>query len=401
MKSKTHTRTFCIGAYFNRKSKASREQVAGIFRFAGSHPDWEVHLFTRPDTPSEMRKIIKSFVPDGIITGHAAVITAVYQRLKRRIPSVLIDYAEISSSANARVVCNDHAIGAEAAELFLKRGYKSFAFAGISGEAGDSDAVNSKNRENGFCRKLAKAGFSCAVYRELLDRNTLHYTNLVDLKDWLRKLPKPCALMAHSDLLAQSILSACRMLKITVPDQIAVIGVDNEEAICESTFPKISSIEPDFAGGGYKAAEILDHMLRNGNQLHSPIRALYGILKTEERLSTQNVSGAHLRVARTLEMIRAEAKLGIRPVDIARRLGISPRMLEITMRNTLGRSIRDELITIRIQTAKHLLTTTTKSIATIAEESGFRTPSAFKAIFRKRVGCSPRGYRLCIISPDR
>lgn len=398
---KKNTQTFCIGAYFNRKSKASREQVAGIFRYAGGHPDWEVHLFTRPDTTSEMRRMTKTFRPDGMITGHAAVIDAVNRNLKRKIPSVLIDFAERSSSANALVVCDDHAIGAEAATLFLKRGYKSFAFAGIRGAAGDSDAFNSLNRENGFCRTLRKAGFGCAIYREELERNTWHYTHLSELKDWLQKLPKPCALMAHSDLLAQSILSTCRSLKVNVPEQIAVIGVDNEEAICESTSPKISSIEPDFSGGGYKAAEILDHMLRTGDQPRTTIRTLYGILKTEERMSTQNVSGSHLRAARALEMIRAEAKLGIRPVDIARRLGISTRMLEISMRNTLGRSVRDELIAVRIQTAKRLLAETAKPIATVAEACGFRTSSAFKAIFRKRVGCSPRGYRLCIISPDR
>ena len=120
MRTSSRTKPFCIGAYFNRKSKASREQVAGIFRFAGEHPDWELHLFTRPATPAEMRRMTESFAPDGILTGHPAIVDAFSRRLGRRLPCVLIDYAATRPSpSDALVLCNDHAIGAHAAALFL------------------------------------------------------------------------------------------------------------------------------------------------------------------------------------------------------------------------------------------------------------------------------------------
>ena len=394
MVSPVPSKPLCIGAYFNRKSKASREQVAGIFRFAGEHPDWELHLFARPDTPAEMRRMTRSFTPDGIITGHPAVVDAFNRRLGRHMPCVLIDYAVPRSAAfDALVLCDDHEIGERAAAMFLKRGYRSFAFAGITGESGDSEAVNSRNRENGFCRTLRNAGFGCAVYRERLEPNSLHYRDASGLGAWLEALPKPCALLAHSDLLAQSVLTVCRGLRIAVPDQVAVIGVDNEEVVCESASPKLSSIEPDFAGGGYLAANLLDRRLRGKSHGTRTLRATYGVLRTEERMSTQNVTGAHLRVAKALAIIRAEAARGIRAADIAARLGISTRLLEMTFRKTLGRSVREELLDFRLTQAKRLLKTTSKGVAEIAAASGFRTPSALKAIFRKKFGCSLRDCR--------
>jgi len=208
-----------VGAFFNRRTKASREQVAGIFRFAGVHPDWELHLFTRPDTAAELNRIVRSFIPDGIITGHPDVLTAFKRRLHRAVPCVLVDFATTGSArTDACVLCDDHAIGAFAAKELMHRGFTSFAFAGIEGGASDSDAFNAIARENGFRRALAKAGFSCAAYRETTPPNVWHYSDSTRLAAWLASLPKPCALLAHSDLLAQSVLNACHKAGLSVPE---------------------------------------------------------------------------------------------------------------------------------------------------------------------------------------
>ena len=385
---------FSIGVYLNRKNKASREQVAGIFRYAGEHPEWELHLFTRPDSIAEINRLTKSFTPDGIIAGHPAVIEAFRKQFKRHIPGVLLDFAPGGSSVpDALVVCNDHTIGATAARGFLNRGYKSFAFAGITGGKGDSDAVNSMNRENGFSRALRKAGHSCETYHEALATNSWRYTKTTELVQWLKSLAKPCALMAHSDLVAQSIVAACRKARISVPGQIAVISVDNEESVCENTRPKISSIEPDFSGGGHLAAEILNRLIGQAESDRQLQRATYGILRTVERASTLNVTGAHLRVAKAQEIIRTRFASGLRAADLAEALGVSSRMLEMLFLKTLGHSIREELISVRIAEAKRLLEKTSLTFGEIAQQCGFRTLSALKSIFRKRTGCSMRTYR--------
>ena len=394
MKAKESERPLSIGVYLNRKSKASREQTAGIFRFAGEHPNWELHFFTRPDSMAEMQRLTRSFAPDGIIAGHPAVIAAFRRRFRRRIPGVLIDFAPVGPSVpDALVACDDHAIGACAANLFLKRGYRSFAFAGIEGGSGDSDAVNSLNRENGFRRALRKAGHACAAYHERLPQNSWRYADAAALTRWLRELPKPCALLAHSDLLAQSVLAASRRARIPVPEQIAVIGVDNEDSVCESCSPRLSSIEPDFANGGYLAADILNRMIGLGGSPILRARATYGILKTVERMSTQNVTGSHLRVAKARELIRTEYAAGIRPEDVAEALGVSVRMLELVFRKTLGHTLREELVARRVAEARRLLEKTTLPLGEVAVACGFRTLAALKSIFRKRVGCSMRAYR--------
>ena len=393
MGKSTRNRIWRIGAFFNRKSKASREQVAGIFRFAGEHPDWELHLFTRPDSPEEMRRIAASFTPDGIIAGHPMMITAFRQRFHRHIPGVLIDYATVKfPRSDARILCDDHAIGAHAAQAFIGRGYRSFAFAGIEDNSADSDAANSHNRENEFRRTLRKAGFECSVYHEHLQPNAWRYTDVTRLTEWLKSLPKPCAMLAHSDMLAQSVMTCCQKARIHIPEQVAIIGVDNEESVCESTKPTLSSIEPDFGGGGYQAARLLDGILRGSPSAST--RATYGIARTVERMSTQNVTGAHLRIAKALELIRARSSAGLSPGDIADALGISTRMLELTFAKALGHSVRDELITVRLDEVKRLLHGTSLPFGEIAAASGFRTLAALKSIFRKRFGCSMRTFRM-------
>ena len=394
MKSKTRKDPFRVGAFFNRKTKASREQVGGIFRFAGAHADWELHLFTRPDTPEDLNRIVRSFVPDGIITGHPNVLTLFRRRLHRAIPGVLVDFASSEKTkADARVFCDDHAIGAFAAKEFLHHGFTSFAFAGIEGGTNDSDAFNAIARENGFVRALAKAGFRCATYRERTPPNVWHYSDTARLTSWLDSLTKPCALLTHSDLLAQSVLNACKKAGYAVPEQIAIVGIDNEESVCENSTPTLSSIEPDFAGGGFRAAEILDTLMRHGKGARVSHRATYGVLRFVDRMSSQNVTGAHRRTARALEVIRAKALSGIGTADVAIATGVSPRMLEFTFRKTLGHTVRDEILRVRLNEAKRLLETTHIHIGDIAAHCGFRTPSALKAIFARRFGMSMREWR--------
>ena len=394
MKPGKRKEPFRVGAFFNRKTKASRDQVGGIFRFAGTHADWELHLFTRPDTPAELNRIVRSFVPDGIITGHPNVFTMFRQRLHRYIPGVLVDFASSEKTrADARVFCDDHAIGVFAAQNFIRRGFTSFAFAGIEGGASDSDAFNAIARENGFRRALAKAGFACASYRERTPPNVWHYSDTVQLAAWLASLQKPCAVLAHSDLLAQSILNACGKAGLAVPEQMAIIGIDNEESVCENATPTLSSIEPDFSGGGFRAAESLDSLMRHGKEARFPRRTTYGVLRLVDRMSSQNVTGAHRRTARALEVIRAGALSGMGAADVAAAVGVSPRMLEITFRKTLGRTVRDEILRVRLDEVKRLLATTRISIGDVAAKCGFRTPSALKALFSRRFGSSMRGWR--------
>ena len=393
---KPDTRRFVsIAVFLNRSSKASRDQVSGIYRYAAKHDAWDLHIISRPDSRETMNSLLSAIRPDGIIAGGIDVVRAFRQRLHTPVPAVVLDcYALRRSAADGLVLCADHDIGRAAAEFFLARGFRNFAFAGVCGDDADFESFNSCNRENGFRRALAKAGFTHSAYFEKLPPGSRHYANTKRLGDWLAGLPKPCALFATSDTLAQSVMSACRRCRIAVPHQIAVMGTDNNPEVCENTSPTLTSIAPDFEAGGYEAAALLDRFLgRRARDRRSIVRVTYGIAGLAERLSTRSAAGARVRVARALEVIRKRAREGISVCDVAEAVGVSPRLLELAFKDASRGTVRDELIDARLAVAKSLLKSTRLCAGEIAERCGFKTRNAFKAIFAKRVGKSMRAWR--------
>ena len=393
-----YTRNFSVAVFLNRKSKGSREQTAGVFRFASERDDWEIHLYSRPETSADIDRLASSMIsrPDGIVSGGIEVVEALRKKFGRRIPAVLLDVNDPAMRADAEglVLCDDHALAEKAAEFFLSRGYESFAFAGISDTpTGDPDMFNSHNRETGFRRRIEKAGKSLATYTEKLPPGGCHYTGGEALGGWLRSLPKPCALLACSDTIAQSVLDACRERRIGVPHQIAVLGMDNEPSVCENTKPTLSSIEPDFLGGGYRSAEMLDEIMRRKSPGHATLRATYGFVGLSERMSTSNTTGLRLRAAHALEIIRKRALSGLTARQLAREMGITPRSLELAFRATTHGTVRDAILDIRLAEAGRLVKHTGLRMEEIAKRCGFRTCSALKAIFKKRFGMCMRAWR--------
>lgn len=392
------TRNFSVAVFLNRKSKGSREQAAGVFRFASERDNWEVHLYSRPETSTDLNRLARSLIsrPDGIISGGIQVVEALRQRFGRRIPAVLIDVNDPTLRANADglVLCDDHAIAEKAAEFFLSRGYESFAFAGISDTpTGDPDMFNSQNRETGFRRRIEKAGKHLYTYSEKMPPGGCHYTGGEALGSWLRSLPKPCALLACSDTIAQSVLVECRKRRIGVPQQIAVLGTDNEPSVCENTKPSLSSIEPDFFGGGYRSAEMLDEIMRCKSSRPAIHRITYGIVGLSERMSTCNTTGLRLRTARALETIRNRALAGLTAKQLADEMGLTTRSLELAFRSASQGTVRDAILNVRLAEAARLVKHTRLCSDEIAKRCGFRTGSALKAIFKKRFGTSIRACR--------
>ena len=388
-------RFLSIAVFLNRRSKASREQVSGIYRYASEHELWDLHIISRPNSKDDMKGVLSALRPDGIIAGSSEIVSAFRQRLRTRIPAVVLDcYARSNSAADGLVLCADHDVGKTAAEFFISKGFRHFAFAGICGKDNEFTSFNSQNRENGFRRALAKSGFTLSVYNESLLPGSQNYTDLKGLGEWLTALPKPCAILATSDTVAQSVIGVCRRRRISVPLQVAVMGVDNNTSICENTSPTLTSIAFDFEDCGYKAARLLDRFIgSNGESHRSIVRVTYGLSGLVERLSTSNTAGNRARVAHALEIIRRRALEGITAREVADAVGVSPRALEIAFHNASRRTVRDELLDVKLAAAKHLLKTTRLRADKIAERSGFKTGSALKAIFAKRVGKSMRQWR--------
>ncbi len=387
-------RFLSIAVFLNRRSKGSRDQVSGIMRFAAKRDFWDLHILSRPSNPKDMKNLLSTIKPDGIIAGSSYIVKAFHQRMKADIPSVVLDCFEPKGSGVGGIVlCADHEIGRQAGKFFIAKGFTNFAFAGICGEHEDFESFNSVNRRNGFFRTVAKAGNVAGAYEEELSPGALHYADTTRLGRWLLDLPKPCAILAHSDSLAQSIVRTCRMRRIPVPLQVSVMGIGNDQALCENITPTLSSIEPDYTAAGYKAAELLDAQLASNARSSRTIRVLYGVDGLVERMSTSNIAGNRIRVARATEIIRKRALEGITSKQVAEELGVSPRSLELAFRNASRRTVRDEILDIRLKEAARLLKSTVLRSSEIAARCGFRTAGALKMIFKKKYGMSMREWR--------
>ena len=220
------------------------------------------------------------------------------------------------------------------------------------------------------------------------------------LARWLAELPHPCGVVAFNDERARTTLDACRLARLQVPEQIRLVGVDNDVAICENLHPTLSSVLPDFEAGGYLAAQTLDDLLVHGCPRRI-VQKTYGVREVVERASTQDVHGCGRLAVQAREYIRLHAGARITVTDVAQALNVNRRTLELHFRAVFKRGIGEELRHLRLARVAHQLRETDKSITEIALGSGFASPSHLKALFRKTYGCTMRAWRFRPISDPR
>jgi len=211
------------------------------------------------------------------------------------------------------------------------------------------------------------------------------------LTKWLRSLLRPLALFACNDDRAYHLLSACNAAGISVPDDVAVLGVDNDTVECEITTPPLSSIDPNAAKVGYAAASLL-HQLIEGKTPPS-LQIVIPPLCVVARSSTDVVAIPDADVAEAVQYVRKHA---LQPRDfknIVETLSLSRNTLERWFHRYLGHSMIDEIISIRIKHAQNLLLTTSFPLTEISSKSGFRHVETMSRIFKRRVGMNPGEYR--------
>jgi LacI family transcriptional regulator len=211
------------------------------------------------------------------------------------------------------------------------------------------------------------------------------------MREWLLALPKPCGIMVAVDLRAKQVLDTCLAAGIRVPEDIAVIGVDNDEALCENTTPSLSSVLPDFEGGGYLAAELLDRMMRQTQP--EPQHLIYGVKRIFHRESSLYIPKSSHLITSAVEFIRLNACAGITVTDVAKQLNVSRRWAELRFREVRGHTILSEIQHHRLERVCALLRETNLPIGTIGERCGYPTETYLKALFKKRFGITMRDYR--------
>lgn len=294
----------------------------------------------------------------------------------------------LPESTVPRVNIDNRLIGELAADHLIKRGFQDFAYYGLE------KVAYSKLRHEGFANRLANAGLQCSTFMST-PTFRLHGVKWQEqhhaLADWLKGLKTPVALFAVSDYRARQVLDACRQIGLLAPQQIAVLGVDNEEVICQHLIPKLSSVARDDRLEGYRAAALLDHLIQGKDTNEDVSIPPLGVV---ERESTGVLAVRDERIRKAIEYIFQYIE---EPFDVdvlARHAGVSRRWLEYGFRKSVGESPYQYIRRQRLEHARRLLTTDRRmKIYEIARLAGFGSAKQFTVVFQQKFGVTPREYR--------
>ncbi len=366
--------------------QAWRRELVGAYRYARTR-GWRVQVVEPQEGPPPVAQLAEFWRPMGCIaecsgTG-GALLTP---RLFKGVPTVFLgsDPAAMPDGATS-VAPSAKGIGERAAREFLEAGIASFGFV-----AKFADNFWSRDREKDFAGTLALNGYGCGVFGR-----TGHFASngarSEALARWLAEIPKPCGIMAENDYAAVEVVDLARRAGIRVPDEIAVIGVDNDTELCENAKPSLTSVALDFEMAGWRVSELLDRLVRDPGA--PPIRETYSALGVARRGSTPSGMGVPPRIMGALAYIREHACEGIGVADVAARLPGSRRKAEIEFRRFTGRSIYEEIERVRFENVELLLRDRYRVIGAIAHLCGWRTENALRAAFLKRYGMSMGAWR--------
>jgi LacI family transcriptional regulator len=274
---------------------------------------------------------------------------------------------------------------------------RQFAYYTVSGGGEHLEHGNDvmARRGRGFMKALRERGFNCLsaelplpTHEDLLTHR--HHSALFA---WLRSLPTPIGIFATDDMLANDLAAACHEANIGVPDHIAIIGVNNDDLLCESAWPPISSVEVDFSRMGYLAAKTLDRLLSGEKLAADEQRVELPPIRVQQRMSTDVLATDLPDVANAIRYIREHACDPCTVDDVLREVPVTRRTLERQFVQQLGRSPYDEISKVRIETARRLLLAPDMPIPTIAERCGYSAVQSFNRAFLERVGITPAAFR--------
>lgn len=363
----------------------------GILRYVHAHEPWSL-------------RVVEGYHQQRVFcqadrTGFAGIIGRPYFQeliaaaVGDATPQVLIDPAEslfdgIAPGPRQVVLRNDSAsAGQMAAEFFLERKYAHYAFVGSPGGLEWSIC-----RGRRFAEVLVAHGRPChdfglppADERNNPDLFARH------LSAWLAELPKPIAVLVATDKVGARVLDACALAGLEVPQEVAVLGVDNDADLCENTNPPLSSVMLDVEQASFQAARILDDLLRGAAPPPSPVT--YRPTRVVARQSTGATQVADPFILRAREFIANNACAGIGVPEVVAHLHASRRLAEIRFRRELGTSILEEIHRVRFERVCAMLLETDFSISRIVRDCGFDSESYVSTLFRKRYGCTMRDFR--------
>ncbi len=375
-----------VAVLVDTASNYGRGLLEGIAEYLESQGPWSVYLNAHA-TGTIDPKWLKNWTGDGILAFVENRATENWLK-RKRIPVVEL-YGHLENSSLPTVCGSDEDIGILAAQHLLDCGLQSFAFSGYL------DENWSRLRQRGFVAQTENAGFKCATFDYPRSVNALsdweHWQT--QLSKWLEARPRGMGIMACSDRHAQRVLDACKRVGLNVPDDVAVIGVDNDVAFCQLANPQLSSVADSPKRIGFEGAALLDQLIQGKVSLAEAGQRRVPPRGVVARRSTEVRSASDPLIADVLRFIRDQNRYGSSVKEIVAHFDMPRSVLFRRFRKATGRTPHAEIVRARLDRAKHLLVHTSRSILEISEACGFEHPEYMGAMFKKLTGQTPGDYR--------
>jgi LacI family transcriptional regulator len=364
----------------------ARGLLRGIHAYSREHGPWITYLSEQEQGDTKPVVLKEDWKGDGILARlDNRWITQEVKRRQGKVPIVDLCAGRLLPGVPC-VETNDFSIARLAAEHLLERKFKQFGY------YGDKRFHWAHWRGEHFARLLAEAGYACTSYEDkTLGRSRSNSERQqTELTEWVRKLPKPIGIMACHDFAGWLLLEACHRGRVAVPDEVAVIGVDNDELLCELSDPPLSSVVPDTFRAGYEAARLLDQWMA-GKRPSADLQIEPAGVVT--RKSTDALAVADPIVSQAVRFIREHACDGIKVRDVMQHMPLSRAALDSEFKKLLGHTSHEEILRIQFQRVIELLIKSDLTLAEIAERTGFRHPQYLTYAFKVRYGVPPSEYR--------
>jgi LacI family transcriptional regulator len=362
-----------------------RSILQGVVRYLRGHGLWSVYIQPH-GLESPPPRWLKGWHGDGIL---ARINDRTMARAVRQtgLPAVDLRFT-VPNLGLPAVGIDNQAVVRLAYQHLCDCGFRQVGFCGLP----RGRSVWMDLRRDLF-RDLARAdGRPCHVFENLARAVAATWEEEQEaIAAWVAQLPRPVGVMACNDDMGQQVLDACRRVNVLVPEEVAVIGVDNDEILCSLSSPPLTSVDINTVQVGFEAAALLDHLMVGSRPPEGPL--LLAPRAVVPRESTDVLATDDRELAAAIRFIREHACEGLRVKELVRKTGLPRRSLERRMEQLLGRSPKEEITRVQMERAKHLLTETDLSAAAVAGKCGFAQPKYFSQVFHARVGSPPGAYR--------
>lgn len=365
----------------------ARGLIRGVAAYVQEHGPWSIY-FTPHGQQDPLPAWLRTWRGDGILA-RIENRRAAQALLATRLPLIDLSF-RLPKFRTPTLGIDNRPVAQMAFDHLRERGFRHYGFYGLPRGV----HVHMDFRCDYFCECVERAGLVCEVFeiRRVRRRLPDWEGEQRQLVKWLLELPKPIGIMCCNDDRGLQLLDACRRAAVAVPDQVAVIGVDNDQELCSLATRPLSSIDVNSQRFGYSAAAMLQRMMA-GRMLRPPHGVLFPPSHVVTRMSTDTLAVENPALARALRFIRERACQPISVADVVQAAVTSRRDLERQMQNSIGRSPNQEILRVRIRRAQELLVDTDLSLESVARQTGFRSRKYLGDAFRRETGCRPGEFR--------